>query len=111
MSQKYTVTISLRLTEEMALALEERAKQLYRDRTDLIREAIGAHLKLPGFDHEDRLQTLEAEQALTQKQLRVLDQLTSRLDDLELEMAAKFAEDRADIVTQLGKIVAQLKLR
>ncbi len=70
-------TISIRMSELMLEALDERAILEKKDRTQVIREAVSKYLDLP---KEDKLEILEERQ---NKESERIDSLEIRIENLE----------------------------
>ena len=66
-------TISIRLSESMLEALNDRALTEDKDRTQVIREAIKKYLDLPEESIEDKLEALETNNNSIEKQIKALD--------------------------------------
>ena len=66
-------TISIRLSESMLEALNDRATTEDKDRTQVIREAIKKYLDLPEESIEDKLEALETNSNSIEKQIKALN--------------------------------------
>ena len=66
-------TISIRLSQSMLEALDNRAATDEKDRTQVIRSAIEKYLDLPKESVEDKLKALETQNNSLEKRLLALD--------------------------------------
>ena len=92
-------TVSIRLSQSMLEALDNRAGIDDKDRTQVIRNAIEKYLDLPEESVEDKLEALEKQNSSLEKRVEVLDKelksevkrnnlIEVRLEELSRIMAA-----------------------